>query len=489
MLPQNSHAKPRVTRWSAETKSFLRSICGYGAALLIATAGAAAEKQPPNVLLIVADDLRADAIRALGRNTLVETPHLDALAKRSAVFPRATCANPICVMSRAEILTGCSTMRPRVVTLGQQLTPPLALWPQTMRKAGYHTWYVGKWHNSGLPSTRGYEDSLGLFIGSKTPADPTARDANGRPITGYVGWVFADAKGRPQPERGVGLTPDITRTFAESAIEFLKRPTDRPFFLHVNFTAPHDPLLIPPGYEKKYLAETIALPVNFLPEHPFDHGNLRGRDEQLLPWPRTPEDVRRELRVYYAIVSHMDEQVGRILAALEDSPAAKNTIVIFTSDHGLAIGSHGLRGKQNMYEHTINVPLLIRASGVAPGVRQAQCYLRDLYPTICDLAGIPTPKTVEGKSLKPVLAGTAKSIYPCVFGYFTDTQRMIRTDHWKLIHYPKLNREQLFDMIRDPDEMRDLIADPKAADIRRDLGEKLRDWQKDMEDPVLESKP
>src|SRR3954467_7503043 len=158
----------------------------------------------------------------------------------------------------------------------------------------------------------------------------------------------------------------------------------------------------------------MPLPANFRPEHPFDHGNLPGRDEALLPFPRTADDIRQELACYYAVISHMDEQIGRILQALDDSGRRENTIVIFTSDHGLAIGSHGLVGKQNMYEHTINVPLVITGPGIRAGQRvDTQCYLRDLFPTMCELAGIAAPET-DGRSLVPAIHGEKTESHPFI---------------------------------------------------------------------------
>src|SRR5262249_50414221 len=155
------------------------------------------------------------------------------------------------------------------------------------------------------------------------------------------------------------------------------------FFLHLNFTAPHDPLLVPPDRAMRYDAATVPLPKNFVAQHPFDHGNASGRDELLFRLPRTPQEVREELAVYYAVIEHLDAQIGRILATLQSLSSLDNTIVVFTSDHGLAIGSHGLRGKQNMYEHTLRVPLVIRGPGVPAGKEShALCYLRDLFPTL-----------------------------------------------------------------------------------------------------------
>ncbi|MBN2577749.1 MAG: sulfatase-like hydrolase/transferase, partial [Pirellulales bacterium] len=310
-------------------------------------------------------------------------------------------------------------------------------------------------------------------------------DCHGRPVTAYLGWVFQTDEGELFSERGVGLAPDMSRKLADAAIRFLRAESGRPFFLHVNFLAPHDPLLIPPGYEDKYDWRKIPLPENFLPEHPFDHGNLDGRDEKLLPHPRTEEDVRRDLAAYYAVISDMDAQLGRILAALDELGEAERTIVIFTSDHGLAIGSHGLRGKQNMYDHTVGVPLIMRGPGVPERRRsKAQCYLRDLFPTICDLTGIDVPEAVEGRSLAPVIRGQREELYAYVFGHYRDVQRMVRSDRWKLIRYPRIDRWQLFDLQNDPHELHDLIGKYEYAEVVSRLKGALSRWRREVNDPL-----
>ena len=358
-----------------------------------------------------------------------------------------------------------------------------------MQTAGYRTWYVGKWHTEGTPALRGYGETLGLFTGRGGRWATPQKDAAGRLATGYRGWVFQSDDGRLLPERGVGLTPDISRLLADAAIELIRRKPREPFFLHVNFTAPHDPLLWPPGYEKRYDPRKMRLPANFLAEHPFDHGNAKSRDEELFAHPRTAEEVRKELAVYYAVIAHMDEQIGRILDALQATGQAENTIVLFTSDQGLAVGSHGLRGKQNMYEHTLGVPLVLSGPGIPRGQRRdAQCYLRDLYPTICELSGIQTPKDIDGRSLAPVLRDARALIHPCVFGYFRDVQRMIRTDRWKLIYYPQIPKYQLFDVAHDPDELRDESTAQQFASVRGDLRARLEAWQRQMGDPLLTRK-
>lgn len=442
-----------------------------------------AETSRPNVLLLLTDDQRPDTIAALG-NPHIRTPHLDELVQSGTAFTRAICANPLCLPSRAEILTGCTSFRNGVLD-GGRIDPALPRWPQTLRAAGYHTWYVGKWHNDGRPTDHGFEETDGLFMGGGGAWWQDRLDPFGFPITGYRGWVFQDDQGRKFPERGVGLTPDISARFADAAIRFIQRQPQRPFFLQVSFTAPHDPLLMPPGYEQVYRPELLPLPGNFLPEHPFDHGNIRGRDELLMPFPRTPHAVREQLAMYYRVISHLDAQIGRILEALRQTRQLDRTLILFASDHGLAIGSHGLRGKQNMYEHTLGVPLVLCGPGIPRGkLCRAQCYLRDLYPTVCDLVGTPVPRQVQGRSLVGLLRGQTDEIYPYVFGYFRDVQRMVRSQQWKLIEYPQAHKVQLFHLRDDPDERQDLSEDPRYASVRQQLRNILRAWQREAGDPL-----
>ena len=461
----------------------IESLLSFGFLLVFSFGNSATAK--PNILLIVTDDQRPDTIAALG-NEIIDTPNLDRLVKGGTTFEQATCANPLCVPSRAEILSGCSSFRNGVLGMGaERIHPKLTLLPSAMASAGYHAWYVGKWMNDGKPLTRGYHETKALFSsgGGTWKKGEIILGRKGRAVTGYRNWTFKDAQGKQELSKGVGLTPLTDKHVANGALEFLKRKTEKPFFLHVNFTGPHDPLIFPPGYEGKYNPENLKLPPNFLPRHPFDHGNFEGRDERLLPWPRTKKDVLDELAVYYAVIDHIDKQVGRIIGQLKYDGRLKNTYVIFTSDHGLALGSHGLMGKQNMYEHTIRVPLVIVGPDIPMDKRTgALCYLHDLYPTICDLVGVPTPKSVEGQSLLPVISGKKEALYAEVYGYFRDKQRMIRNKRFKLIHYPHLNRYQLFDLSEDPQELNDLSNNSALKGILAGLKVKLEKWFRDRQE-------
>ena len=455
--------------------------------ILLFTCAIAPANEPNriNVLLLVADDLRPDAVAALGGSG-VETPNLDRLAREGTILTHATCAYPLCYPSRAELLTGCSALRNGVGIRTTALGTQMPLLPEVLQRAGYRTYHVGKWHVAGRPSQRGYEAVVGHFAGGKQP-DQSQYDHRGALVTGYAGWQFQTDDGQRFPERGVGLTPNISEAFADAAIQVIREPSERPFFLHVNFTAPHDPRLIPRGYESKYNPMALTLPKNFRSQHPFDHGNLKGRDELLIPMPRRENEVRAEIAAYYAVVSHLDAQIGRILAAVDEAQQSSHTVVIFTSDHGLALGSHGLLGKQNMYDHTIRVPLIVRGPGVlANAKRSALCYLRDLFPTICELCNVEIPPGIEGQSCASLLKGVVKSSYPFVIGYFQNAQRMIRNERWKLIWYPQIQKEQLFDVTTDPDELQDLSGVAQHAPLQAELRTQLHQWLAERQDPVFD---
>ncbi|MDF1810712.1 MAG: sulfatase-like hydrolase/transferase [Verrucomicrobiales bacterium] len=450
--------------------------------------GVALAEQKPNILFLLVDDQRPDTIGAYG-NEVISTPNLDKLAEGGLRFTRATCSYPICHISRAEMLSGRHGWENGINGMGgKAFRKDLTFWADALKAAGYQTCYVGKWHTPGRPARYGYDTVNGLFgSGGGKWWEPGQTDWKGFPITGYKGWVFQNDTGKEKyPEKGVGLTPDIDAKFGDAAIDAIRRfEGEQPWFVHVNFTGPHDPLFIPPGYEGKYRNEDMPLPENFLAEHPFDHGNLRGRDEELLPFPRTPEAVRDLLRVYYSVIDHIDLQVGRIVEALKESGQLNNTLIIYSSDHGMSVGSHGLRGKQNQYEHTINVPLIMAGPTVKKGISPAQVYLRELYPTTCELAGIPVPESVTAKSFADVVAGKADAHHDEIFGYFTDSQRMIRTDQWKYIVYPQAGKSQLFNLEVDPFEKDNLVGEPALAEVVSNLSKRLGEWRKTTGDPLL----
>jgi alpha-L-fucosidase len=208
-----------------------------------------------------------------------------------------------------------------------------------------------------------------------------------------------------------------------------------------------------------YDPEKLALPANYQPVHPLDIGDMTCRDESLEAWPRTEDAIRRQIHDYYSLISGMDRDIGRLLDTLDQQSLASNTIVVFTSDQGIALGSHGLMGKQNLYEDTQRVPMLISGPGIPKGRSKALVYLHDLFPTLSELAGAEAPKDIDGRTLVPVLSGKSAKVRDSLMMSYTNTQRSIRDDRWKLIRFPQINRQLLFDLENDPHEMKNLAGD------------------------------
>jgi arylsulfatase A-like enzyme len=440
-----------------------------------------------NVLFILTDDQRPDSVGALGSET-IRSPHLDRLCQQGMSFTRAYAGYPICYASRAEMLTGRASFTALKNYPAGGLDPRFKTLPAVFQEGGYETWHLGKWHVNGQPQDHGYMKvhrhySSGGAQGMKLPET----DLRGLPLTGYRGWTFKQNDGAADLELGIGLTPLTSAQIADGAVEVIEklRDSSKPFFLHVNFTAPHDPRLWPEGSQGSYVGPTMPLPPNFAAEHPFDHGNLQGRDETLIPRPLDPAQVQEELAVYAALITDLDHQTGRLLAALERAGLAENTVVIFTSDQGLAMGSHGLMGKQNQYEHSIRAPLILAGPGVPTRrTSAALCYLRDLFPTLCDLCQLPAPADLEARSLVPLFKEESAAIRDHVIGTFTQTQRMIAERRWKWIEYPEAGQRQLFNLANDPHERHNLADDPAYQPQAERLAARLKTALKELGDPL-----
>jgi arylsulfatase A-like enzyme len=425
----------------------------------------------PNVLVIISDDQRFDALGCAG-NSVLKTPHLDALARRGFTFTHAFCmgstVDAVCCPSRAMLMTGRTLFHAPL-----EIPAAMPTWPAAMRAAGYETFGTGKWHNGPAAFARGFGNAGNVFFGSM------AEHWN-VPVQDF------DPTGRYSPARARYGDGFSTELFTDAALQFLnKRKGDKPFFMYVALTAPHDPRTPPKRYAALYDPAKVSLPADFMAKHPFDNGDMMVRDEMLYPPPHAPEVIAKHIADYYGMITHMDAQIGRIFKALDDAKQTDNTIVIFTSDHGLCIGSHGLMGKQNLYDCSMRPPLLIAGPGVPAGKKSdALCYLFDLFPTVCDMTGVPIPETVEGKSLLPIIKGEQTKVRDSVFGAYREVQRMVRTERWKLIRYPRINKSQLFDLKADPDELRDLSADPAQAERVKEMAGLLADWQKQLNDPL-----
>ena len=274
---------------------------------------------------------------------------------------------------------------------------------------------------------------------------------------------------------------------AEVSSEYIRQQkgSEQPFFLSIAYMSPHDPRSMPDEYLRLYEQTTIALPPNFKERHPFDNGELEIRDEKLAAIPRQPEEIKRHIKEYYAMVSHVDRRVGDIIQALKDNGLYENSIIVFAGDNGLALGQHGLMGKQNVYEHSVNVPMLIKQATAHPSAekRADLCYLIDLFPTLCDMAQRPIPASVDGVSLFPALQG-GKPARDYLYYSYMDCQRAISDGTWKLIEYHVDGKRttQLFNLQEDPYETTDLSAEKRYRKKIKELREQMLEKRTETHD-------
>ena len=241
-------------------------------------------------------------------------------------------------------------------------------------------------------------------------------------------------------------------------------------------------------YVDRYPTDDIDIPESFQPLYPYRDKIGCGyqlRDARLAPFPRTKHAVKVHRQEYYAIISHMDYQVGRILDALEKTGKADNTWIFFTADHGLAVGQHGLFGKQNMFEHSVKAPLIVNGPSVPRGKRiETPVYIQDIMPTTLELAGRRIPDHVQFKSLLPLIEGSHAEHYDAIYGAYLDVQRMIRMGDFKLIVYPNVPVTLLFNLKNDPDEVNNLAEQEKYAPIIAKLKARLKALQTEVGDSL-----
>lgn len=446
----------------------------------LAASSPAVFSQPnrPNFVILHTDDQRFDTIRALGNGAL-QTPTMDRLAARGVTFTQATTqgglTGAICMPSRAQMLTGLNVFQAHKAIVDHPATPDASAitFPEHLRKQGYRTFHTGKWHIGPRLHHRSFTHGANIFFGGMS-------DHLQMPVFDY------DPEGRYPKERQYIAKGFSSEVIANSAVDFLRQQQgDAPFVMYAAFTSPHDPRMAPKRFADLYDPEKIELPKNFMAQHPFDNGEMKVRDELLAPFPRTEAEVRTHIAAYFAMITEVDYQMGRVLEALESSPNAGNTYVFFAGDNGLAVGQHGLLGKQNLYEHSLRVPWIVTGPGVAKGKRNGSlCHLMDMAPTICNLAGAPLPTAVDGQDLFKGRPRTS------TYSAYRNLQRALRTNDWKLILYNVNGRrtEQLFDLKRDPWELRNLAAEPpqksRVAAMTSELASQLAaagdtaDWVK-----------
>lgn len=412
-----------------------------------------------NILILYADDQRFNTIRALG-NPEIHTPNLDRLVHRGVAFTRAFTQGglhgALCVPSRAMLMTGKYLLG--LQKAGDIIPPEQQMLPERLRQLNYMTFGIGKWHNDVASYARNFSGGAAIFFGGMHFPEKGGQE---KPLK-----VDFDPHGlyKIPPTNAEKYSSEL---YADEAIKFLhsQQPQSPPFLCYVAFTSPHDPRTPPPAIKKLYNTAQISLPPNYLPQHPFDNGELLVRDEQLLPRPMTAEMVKNELALYYGMVTELDQQVGRILDALDQQGLAASTLIVFAGDNGLAVGSHGLLGKQSVYEHSMHIPLILAHPGLPAGLKLDQLvYIADIAPSIYDLLEQPVPPGVQGQSFVPYIRQPATKGRSHVFHAYRQLQRAVRTaDDWKYIRYDVAGivTEQLFNLKQDPWETKNLVLQKK----------------------------
>ena len=445
-----------------------------------------------NILFLFADDMKYSTIHALG-NPEIKTPNLDELVRTGTSFVNAHIPGgsfaAVCMPSRAMLNTGRSLFH--INHFGESIPEEHALLGETFLKNGYNSFGTGKWHNCTRSYARSFNDGAEIFFGGmydhwKVPVyhfDETKEYPNRR--QDVMNPAF-DNYTLPRIYDHINGGVHSTDLFANAACDYLKNyNSDKPFYMYVAYMAPHDPRSMPQEFRDMYKPEEISLPVNFYKEHPFDFGVKNVRDECLLPLPRDEEAVKKEIRDYYAMISHLDSTVGKIISTLKETGKYEDTIILFSADNGLAVGEHGLLGKQSNYEHSIKVPFIISGPGIPQNeIRDNYIYLFDIFPTLCEYADIPVPDTVEGKSFKAVIDNGSLRTRDYIFASFGDKVRSIKDYEYKLIEYKcgDMRRTQLFHIKEDPMEMNDLFWNKDVQPIVQHMREKLYEYMKEWGD-------
>ena len=415
--------------------------------LSLATTG---DAKQPNIVFLFTDDQRFDSFGTLG-NPDVKTPHMDRLIDQGTLFTQAYIQGSMvpmtCLPSRAMIMSGKSVFRAPM-----QLDSGLLL-PQALRKGGYRTFSTGKWHNGRESFLSCFGEAEGVFFGGAAGSHVNV------PLNYLEGTELV-------PYQVPGVHASVL--FADATIAYLRdqQNEEQPFFCYVPFTAPHSPHTPPGEFATMYDPEQLTLP----PNHPAVNNGItsspqsRGRNR----------DPKASLAAYYGMVSHLDQQIGRILEAIDTFGHRDDTIILFATDHGYSLGSHGERGKANGYEHGSRSIISFTGPGIPKGKRTpAFAYLLDIYPTLCDLAQIPIPSDPEGMSLASVIHGERNQVRDTLFTAFMADQRTIRNARWKLFSRLNGGGLELFDLVSDPHELHDLSNDSRNAPIIKQLQAKL----------------
>lgn len=329
----------------------------------------------------------------------------------------------ICILSLAISLKLVAQESPK--PNGHEIPDDHTMIGEAFMNAGYHAYHVGKWHQDFGSLARSYHDGAKMcgkprYLTDQYRMPYSDWHAKGNYHVKDVYLLEYDKEGksirRPifeEDKRGPTGTektgPHVSEVLASEAATFIQEyKKEEPFFMYLAFPTPHDPRQAPQAYKDMYPEDDIQLPPSYMTQHPFDNGHIVLRDELLAEWPRTPQIAKEHLSDYYAIISHLDAQIGRVIAALKERGLYENTLIVMAGDSGLGVGNHGLLGKQNIYEEDgIHIPLIMSGGLVEAENRgrriDALCYNYDVMPTVCELAGIPIPTSVTGRSLMPVI--------------------------------------------------------------------------------------
>lgn len=425
--------------------------------------------KPANILFILTDDQTFRTIHALGNNE-IHTPAMDRLVNSGVTFTHSfymgALGGAVCMPSRAMLLTGKNMFS--LHQDGKYIPGNDITMPEHFRKNGYQTFGTGKWHQDKESFNRSFSHGDNIFFGGMHSYETNGHFAplvNHYDVTGKYEQPFVSEK----------FSSDC---FADAAIGFIQSvEQEKPFFIYVAFTSPHDPRTPPEEFAKQYKGDDITTPPSFMPIHPFDNGALNIRAESLIASPRKESDVKSEMAKYYGMISEVDQQIQRIINALNESGKLENTYIVFTSDNGLAIGQHGLMAKQNQYDHSVRVPLILCGPDIPSNEkRHAYVYVHDLFPTLCELTGLTIPESVESKSFKNVIFHPGKNHRKTIFTCYSDKQRAVRKNEIKLIVYniKGTNKTQLFNLSEDPWELYDISEVPEYLPVKNQLSKILK---------------
>ena len=454
-------------------------------------------KKRPNILFLLTDDQRYGTIHALG-NHEIKTPNIDKLVQRGTSFVNAHIpggtASAVCMPSRAMINSGKTLFH--LQECGRNIPEDQVTMGQCFLNNGYHAMESGKWHNGVGSFARSFDAGENIFFGGmwdhwNVPVndyDETGKYEKEIPFTPNFSASSDVVRVRAQR---INAGYHSTELFSDSAVKYIREyESDQPFFMYISYLAPHDPRTMPDEFKNMYKAEDISLPENFSAMPTVNFGWAAGRDETVEAYPRDPMKVRQHIADYYAMISHIDYNIGKILAALEEKGELDNTIIVLAGDNGLAIGQHGLMGKQNIFEHSVCVPLIMAGPGIPENeIDERYVYLLDVYPTLCDLCGLEIPASVEGRSFAKMFEEKQYISRDALYLAFHSRMRGVVENGYKLIEYRtnELKLTQLFNLKDDPMETNNLFGVQGYEQITAHLREKmfaLRDEWEDEKDEL-----